>query len=768
MINNEIIKLKLKIISSSSNILNNSLSRTKIKEKYNEWLNDLSQLMNNRLYRQTLKKIESEKYKFNSLKEELWKYRLIKAKAILKIIKIKMRKHLKGIILEKSKQNFSIKFWFNQIFLTLEELILEFRCDLNNQINYESKEVMEPIEIMIEYHFEFFYYLCIFYLKTKDIIKLIATLYLVEKFLIYIPFLYKPKILYYLEIIILIKIKILLQNCEYLAIFENIKILCKICFREMYLLFDYDTPINNNYFSNININHKKSQVKKVAEFCSIIQKIVLACYFGAVALEYLGKFKLSVLLYKNCFWFSNKFLYNYDKELFRFFKILRKKYIIFKEIFDDIHDLIKTRKNFEENKQIKENLFIKKYIINSSKSHKTHNSKKSKINRINSNISIFRNTKKIKNSPINLITKKSKLETLMKTLGNNLYKEEKNRNSSIFNKFTINSFVLSTVDMIDNLLSNQFSHVLKKMEKVEITNPQEEIKDLINKTINHKRIKEFKKELEKNKEKMKKIKHKKNYFNNSCDNIRIYKNNNFNLKIKLQKSKILEISKKEETENNNLKDEKNLFNIRMKSKINISKNIYKKINNNNISQNKIKKISKYPVNNCVFSRSFLSKRIFLDSFYEKELNFQKKLLKLKGNDIDKIPNIFNQQKAINLAEQEFKIIRNSTEDKSKKKHLINLIKNEKNFYRSNSMIFNKKSIERSNKKNSLKNIKHHIILNSINNSRVEYEPSNVSKCNEEKSKILNMECAELEQLQIKIRNQRKILMNKSSIINNNY
>ena len=229
----------------------------------------------------------------------------------------------------------------------------------------------------------------------------------------------------------------------------------------------------------------------------------------------------------------------------------------------------------------------------------------------------------------------------------------------------------------------------------------------------------------------------------------------------------MEISKNEETENNNLKDEKNLFNIRMKSKINISKNIYKKINNNNISQNNIKKISKYPVNNCVFSRSFLSKRIFLDSFYDKELNFQKKLLKIKGNDIDKIPNKFNEQKAINLAEQEFKIIRNSAEDKSKKKHLINLIKNEKNFYRSNSMIFNKKPIERSNKKNSLKNIKHHIILNSINNSRVEYEPSNVSKCNEEKSKILNMECAELEQLQIKIRNQRKILMNKS-IINNNY
>lgn len=38
------------------------------------------------------------------------------------------------------------------------------------------------------------------------------------------------------------------------------------------------------------------------------------------------------------------------------------------------------------------------------------------------------------------------------------------RNNSIFKKFTVNSFVLSTVNMIDNLLSNPFKDILKKMK----------------------------------------------------------------------------------------------------------------------------------------------------------------------------------------------------------------------------------------------------------------------------------------------------------------
>ena len=78
-----------------------------------------------------------------------------------------------------------------------------------------------------------------------------------------------------------------------------------------------------------------------------------------------------------------------------------------------------------------------------------------------------------------------------------MYKEEANRSNNVFNKFGTNNFVLSTVNMVNNLLSKPFRDVLKKMDKVEVTKPQEEIKYLINKTLTIKRRKEFKEEMDK-------------------------------------------------------------------------------------------------------------------------------------------------------------------------------------------------------------------------------------------------------------------------------
>ena len=76
-----------------------------------------------------------------------------------------MQKHSKEIIVENSSQNISLKFWFNQIFMTLEELILEFRFDLNEHLKFKLKKLMGPIQKLIEYHLEFIYYLCIFALN---------------------------------------------------------------------------------------------------------------------------------------------------------------------------------------------------------------------------------------------------------------------------------------------------------------------------------------------------------------------------------------------------------------------------------------------------------------------------------------------------------------------------------------------------------------------------------------------------------------------------
>ena len=320
--------------------------------------------------------------------------------------------------------------------------------------------------------------------------------------------------------------------------------------------------------------------------------------------------------------------------------------------------------------------------------------------------------------------------------------------------------------MINNLLSDQYNHILKKMKKVEITKPQDDINHLINWTIYFQRQKDFKNHLIKNKENNKKGR----YRNNSCIDFQNTKDKNFfTTKEKGQPIKILKnigITK------NNLQNKRKIYKSQTsKNKITTLNNIFKynsllsttKTNQNSSNNNSVKsyrKILKFPLNKDVFSKSLLNKKNYLDSFYEKELNFQKKLLKLKGYDIEKVSNEYNQQQVINSAEQDFKIIQCFAESKNTKKNLMNLIKNNNENHALEIMFPDKKLRNRSNKIVDLKNLKNYMLINNITPSEVRYEPNDYKKYNEEKSKALNMECAKLEQLQNKYQMQRKILMNE--------
>ena len=145
-INEETREFRRKSTLHKTNYKGDNMIVRKLKEDFNQWIFDLKQLVNNGLCRQALKEIEKKKYKYELLKSELWKYRLIKAKAILKIIRIKMSRHSKEIILENSSQNLALKFWFNQIFLILEQLILEIRPDLNHKLDNNDINILRPIQ----------------------------------------------------------------------------------------------------------------------------------------------------------------------------------------------------------------------------------------------------------------------------------------------------------------------------------------------------------------------------------------------------------------------------------------------------------------------------------------------------------------------------------------------------------------------------------------------------------------------------------------------
>ena len=736
-----------------------------LKEDYKQWLNDLKFLVDNKLYRQTLKEIEEKKYKYESIKNESWKFRFIKAKAILNIIKIKMRKYSNEIIIENSPQNVSLKFWYNQMFFTLEELILEFRYDINDYIDYSSKKVIEPVQTIIQYHLEFIYYLCIFSIKSNEVIPLTSYLSIVERFIPFIPFFSKIKLLNIFQNILLLKIKLLIENFDFLSAFDNIKLVFKLCFREMHLFMDIDSEIILNYKNSLNYKRKKPN-KEMIGFYIIIQKIILAFFLRGVACEHLGYYKKSVEAYRQCWWFSNKFMLDYNKELFKYFRNLEKKYLNYTEIFEDIYKQFNHKKNLQNLNNEKNKFFKKKYVITSYK-----NSRYKGTNNLSQKLPLINKTNtKFKSMIIDSPHKKEKLEILLSNIGDNLYKEEENRNNSIFKKYTKNCFVLSTVNMIDNLLSKDFKHILKKMDKVELTKPNEEINHLINWTINIKRQKDFKNLYKKE------IPNKIEKRNNSCTELTFLNKKKFLYKstkiplalIKNHKSSKYEKTSSEKPKINNYKKlykSKSLQNglnsfdniLKTKSLLSTSKNDFNNTNNK-ASNKKNKKILKYPLNKDIFSKSLLSKKNYLDSIYEKELNFQKKLLELKGYDMQKYSDNFNAQKVINSAEKNFKILNCFAESKNTKKNLINLVKDINEFQAFQHMFPFKKLRDRSQKLN-LSNLKNFMLLNHIGTNKPRYDPNDVTKNNEEKSKILSMECAKLEQLEKKNKEQRKILMN---------
>ena len=80
------------------------------------------------------------------------------------------------------------------------------------------------------------------------------------------------------------------------------------------------------------------------------------------------------------------------------------------------------------------------------------------------------------------------LEKFLSKIGENLYIHEENLNSNLVNRYTKAKYIISTITMIDNLLSKDFQHILMKMDNVEITRPKEEIKNMIDKTVLTKRV----------------------------------------------------------------------------------------------------------------------------------------------------------------------------------------------------------------------------------------------------------------------------------------
>ena len=793
---------------SSENDNKNKIDINIIKEDYKEWIKDLIILMNSCSYRRVLGEIEKRKHLFKALDIfDLWKYKILKSKAIFKIIKIKLKKYKLEIKKENPLKISSIKFWFNQIFVILEELISDFIPNKDNNIDLDSFKVIKPIQTIISIYLELIFLLIQFYYQRNGgNAEICSYLSILNLFNPYLSLITDVKTIYFLQDLFLFKAKIYFQNRNYLQSIEQQNKVINLCLRIFLYVNDLDSQLYN-------LSSRNNNTKDI--FNNFVNYII-SFYYRGVTFEHLGDIQSACQAYTQSKLIYMKYLIE-DNEKFGMFlnKIYNETRLIL-DINNDIKIIIKKRKENERKNNLRKKM--RGSIIHLRNGYRTSTIEEKKDMYIydKNNHSLINHNMHYKKiirpqKVIRGIKNKYRVEQLEKYLnhiGKNLYIEEENMNNNLINKYKKSKYILSTITMIDNLLSKDFQKILMKMDNIEITKPNEEIKNMIDKTILTKRVKLFNIKL-KNKKRQNsalnifrshrtnlfkdnqeytgfKTSMAKNTINNKVKkNIHINRNINRNKYFETsqeilfnkqkQKSRLC-ISqripdttkyKRKLTKEND--DKKNLsikdLNNRIKSRIERVKE--KKRCLSNYGQ-----IVKYPIDNENFSKSQLRKKKYLDKYLDKEFLFQKQLLNSKRNEVKDISEIefYNQINACESAERDFDMILNVQKSNYNTKFISNLItmkqikiindktQNRDKKYKMNDLLLLQIKKDMINAKYNRQ--KRRKGITELNLKKL------VDRKNEEDMKKLSVECIDLSFKRKKLENKRRNLIlnvSKSSI-----
>ena len=793
---------------SSENDNKNKIDINIIKEDYKEWIKDLIILMNSCSYRRVLGEIEKRKHLFKALDIfDLWKYKILKSKAIFKIIKIKLKKYKLEIKKENPLKISSIKFWFNQIFVILEELISDFIPNKDNNIDLDSFKVIKPIQTIISIYLELIFLLIQFYYQRNGgNAEICSYLSILNLFNPYLSLITDVKTIYFLQDLFLFKAKIYFQNRNYLQSIEQQNKVINLCLRIFLYVNDLDSQLYN-------LSSRNNNTKDI--FNNFVNYII-SFYYRGVTFEHLGDIQSACQAYTQSKLIYMKYLIE-DNEKFGMFlnKIYNETRLIL-DINNDIKIIIKKRKENERKNNLRKKM--RGSIIHLRNGYRTSTIEEKKDMYIydKNNHSLINHNMHYKKiirpqKVIRGIKNKYRVEQLEKYLnhiGKNLYIEEENMNNNLINKYKKSKYILSTITMIDNLLSKDFQKILMKMDNIEITKPNEEIKNMIDKTILTKRVKLFNIKLKNKKRQNSALNifrsHRTNLFKDNQEYTGFKTSmakNTINKKVKktihinrnINRNKYFETSqeilfnkqkqksrlcisqripdttkyKRKLTKEND--DKKNLsikdLNNRIKSRIERVKE--KKRCLSNYGQ-----IVKYPIDNENFSKSQLRKKKYLDKYLDKEFLFQKQLLNSKRNEVKDISEIefYNQINACESAERDFDMILNVQKSNYNTKFISNLItmkqikinndktQNRDRKYKMNDLLLLQIKKDMINAKYNRQ--KRRKGITEINLKKL------VDRKNEEDMKKLSVECLDLSFKRKKLENKRRNLIlnvSKSSI-----
>lgn len=215
-----------------------NLQKMQLYTDYEIWIGNLKTSMHLCKYRKVIAEIEARKHNFKIIEELHWKYQYIEIDAIFKILKKKILSHSQDIVKEGSHHQRSCFFWFNKIYLILEQLLLELRPDLNKKLDYYNEDMIKPAQCIMDSIIKFCFLLLLFAQFNQQLPDIISYLSMMDKMVPYMRITNKGSSYIYIQKIQLFKVKILAQNCEYITAVNTLEENIDFCLDYIQLFSD--------------------------------------------------------------------------------------------------------------------------------------------------------------------------------------------------------------------------------------------------------------------------------------------------------------------------------------------------------------------------------------------------------------------------------------------------------------------------------------------------------------------------------------------------
>ena len=659
-----------KRVSQISNIFEKeSLINKKLhlKKEYSVWILSLKERMHKCQFRKVISDIELNYQKYETLSSDIWECRVLKGQCILKIIHRKLHKYPLEIKKDQSKQRYNILFWFNQVFLILEQLVLTFRPELNKDINMEEESTLDKIELVVQLHLDTLYNLALFSLSINEVIQTCSYFAMANNLQIFLDYSRHPRTMHIYQKICLLRASILIGNYDFENSLKYQKQCMDICFRELFCMIDFDEGLEN-------VSKMNKVQKKILS--TNFTHLVLAFYLRGVCFEYFGKLNKAIEAYKQSRYFSVKFLNEAEPEFTLFCQRLEKRTFVYFDIIENLKkrvEKIKQRKMREELKKLQ----------------KETNSFIGYASKQNNEL-----LKKIANGE-----KTRGFANLEKTLDKFNFNEDIQEFELKKDKeYPKTKFIMSTVRMIDTLLSKDFIDVVKDMKKIEINN----------------------------------------FDNDTLTRIRKRKNEIDNGQIRIvlkNRSRSSECSSSNLDKSASFSNNKPLVNSKKGKSLSIVPSL----------RYQPKVVEKLPFDEESFSKSYIKRKSYLEKYSKREISFLKKLLESKKNEGNREKIDSPDPKKIKQdAENEFSIQFNIAKRKDNRTNFQKLIRR-KSYTNLEKDLFNKTSMINARKAANVttSSIHNSIFGNKRDNCIDLSDLDNVSKINNDMIKKLNYEYEQL-------------------------